>query len=69
MVSALFRSLFSVFGKNNIDLVLSNDKGWITTVNYVIGGLRWVHLIKLADVTVRFQESDNSQPYTKSIEK
>ena len=41
----------------------------VIVTNYVIGGLIWVHLIKLADVTVRFQESDNSQPYTISIEK
>ena len=30
--------------------------------NYVIGGLSLVHLIWLADVTVRFQVSDYSQP-------
>ena len=33
----------------------------VIAINSVIGGLSWVHLIWLADVTVRFQVSDYSQ--------
>ena len=33
----------------------------VIVINYVIGGLSWVHLIWLADVTVRFQVSDYCQ--------
>ena len=35
----------------------------VIVINYVIGGLSWVHLIWLADATVRFQVSDYSQLY------
>ena len=30
----------------------------VIVINYVIGGLSWVHLTWLADVTVRFQVPD-----------
>ena len=33
----------------------------VIVVNYAIGGLSWVHLIWLADVTVGLQVSDYSQ--------
>ena len=33
----------------------------VIVINYVIGGLSWVHLIWLADVSVQFQVSDYSQ--------
>ena len=33
----------------------------VIVISYVIGGLNWVHLIWLADVTVRFQVSDYRQ--------
>ena len=33
----------------------------VIVINYVIGGLSWVHLISLADGTARFQVSNYSQ--------
>ena len=45
----------------NSSTLIESVVAMVIVINYVIGGLSRVHLIWLADVTVRFQVSNYSQ--------